>query len=43
MKRTNFSNQVDRTISDYELNSSVLAKFIGACSANKNDLCIRIG
>jgi hypothetical protein len=43
MKRTNFSNQVDRTITDYELNSSVLAKFIGACSANKNDLCIRIG
>ena len=43
MKRTNFSNQVDRTISYYELNSSVLAKFIGACSANKNDLCIRIG
>lgn len=43
MKRTNFSNQVDRTTSDYELNSSVLAKFIGACSANKNDLCIRIG
>lgn len=43
MKRTNFSNQVDRSTSDYELNSSVLAKFVGACSANKNDLCIRIG
>ena len=43
MKRTNFSNQVDRSTSDYELNSSVLTKFVGACSVNKNDLCIRIG
>lgn len=43
MKRTIFSNQVDRTTSIYELNSSVLTKFVGACSANKNDLCIRIG
>ena len=43
MKRTNFSNQVNRSTSNYELNSSVLAKFVGACSANKNDLCIRIG
>ena len=43
MKRTNYLNQVDRSNSDYELNSSVLTKFVGACSVNKNDLCIRIG
>ena len=43
MKRTNYLNQVDRRCSDYELNSSVLTKFVGVCSANKNNLCIRIG
>ena len=43
MKRTNYLNQVDRSNSDYELNCSVLTKFVGACSVNKNDLCIRIG
>ena len=43
MKRTNFSIQVNRSSSNYELNSSVLTKFVGACSVNKNDLCIRIG
>ena len=43
MKRTNFSNQVDRSTSTYKLNSSVLTKFVEVCSANRNGLCIRIG
>lgn len=43
MKRTNFSNQVDRSTSIYRLNSSVLTKFVEVCSASRNGLCIRIG
>ena len=42
MKRTNFSNQVGRSTSQYELNSSVLEKFMDAC-LTRNNICVRLG